>query len=142
MNSLQRKKEDRSLSPRKDSRVSGKERGFSLLEMMIVVALVIVLASITFISLQPALKAARVDSAYNTVLMTMRNYRSRAITERKRYIVAFTAPGTITVSYWGVGVPIAPAPVVVQTVTLPTDVQFMVQAGIPSTPATVPDGLG
>jgi len=121
---------------------SSPARGFSMLEMMTVVALVIVLASITFISLQPALKAARVDSAYNAVLMTMRNYRSRAITERRRYIVAFAAPGTITVSFWEVGVPVAPAPVVVQALTLPNDVQFMVQAGMPSTPVTVPDGFG
>jgi prepilin-type N-terminal cleavage/methylation domain-containing protein len=119
-----------------------KAGGFSLLEMMVVIAITMIVTAIGFISLQPMLKQAHVDSAYDTTLMALRRTRSRAITERKRYIVAFTAPGTITVSYWGVGVPVAPAPVVVQTLTLPLDVQFMVQAGMPNTPATVPDGFG
>ena len=128
--------------PRNGAFVSRRESGFSLLEMMIVIAILIIVTAISFISLQPMLKQAHVDSAYDTTLMALRNYRSRAITERKRYIVAFTAPGTITVSYWGVGVPVDPAPVVVQTLTLPQDVQFMVQAGMPNNAATVPDGFG
>jgi prepilin-type N-terminal cleavage/methylation domain-containing protein len=128
-------------SPRKELFVS-KARGFSLLEMTLVVAIVLLTAGLGFITLQPMVKQSRVDSAYDSVLMTLRNYRSRAITERKRYIITFTAPRTIRVSYWGVATPIAPAPVVVQTLTLPYDVQFMVQAGMPSTAATVPDGFG
>jgi prepilin-type N-terminal cleavage/methylation domain-containing protein len=117
-------------------------RGYSLLEMMIVVAIGVIVSAITFISLQPLLKQAHVNSAYDTTLMSLRNYRARAITERTRYIVAFTAPGTITISTWGVGAPIAPAPVVVSTLTLPSDIQFMVQAGVPNTAPTVPDGFG
>jgi len=128
-------------SPRNETLVSN-DRGFSLLEMMIVVLILMIVCGIGFISLQPALKQAHVDSAYDTTLMALRNYRSRAITERKRYIVAFTAPGTITISYWGVAVPVNPAPVVVSTLQLPLDVQFAVQAGIPTSPATVPDGFG
>jgi prepilin-type N-terminal cleavage/methylation domain-containing protein len=117
-------------------------RGYSLLEMMIVVAIGVIVSAITFISLQPLLKQAHVNSAYDTTLMALRNNRARAITERTRYIVAFTAPGTITISTWGVGAPIAPAPVVVSTLSLPSDIQFMVQAGVPSTAPTVPDGFG
>jgi Tfp pilus assembly protein FimT len=128
-------------SPRKERLVS-KARGFSLLETTLVVAIVLITASLGFMTLQPMLKQSRIDSAYDTTLMTLRNYRSRAITERRRYIVTFTAPRTITVSFWGVAVPVAPAPVVVQTLTLPNDVQFMVQAGMPNTAPTVPDGFG
>jgi prepilin-type N-terminal cleavage/methylation domain-containing protein len=128
-------------SPRNETLVSN-HRGFSLLEMMVAVLILMIVSGIGFMTLQPTLKQARVDSAYDTTLMALRNYRSLAITERKRYIVAFTAPGTITISYWGTGVPVAPAPVVVQTLTLPQDVQFTVQAGMPNSPATVPDGFG
>jgi prepilin-type N-terminal cleavage/methylation domain-containing protein len=136
---------DRSRSPslpRNGDFVSRSERGFSLLEMMVVVLILMVVTGIGFITLQPTLKQARVDSAYDTALMTLRSYRSRAINERKRYIVTFTAPNTITVLYWGVGVPVSPAPVVVQTLNLPNDVQLMVQAGMPTSAATVPDGFG
>jgi hypothetical protein len=110
--------------------------------MMLTAAIVLVMTGVTFISLQPALKQAHVTNAYDTTLMTLRNYRQRAIAQRQRYIVAFTAPGTITVSYWGVGVPVAPAPVVVQTLTLPVDVQFTVQAGMPAGQANAPDNFG
>ena len=128
--------------PRNGEPVRRRESGFSLLEMMIVVAILIIVAGITFISMQPMLRQSHVDSAYDTTLMALRNYRSRAITERKRFIVSFAAPRTITISYWGVAVPVNPAPVVVQTLTLPTDVRYQVQGGMPTTVATVPDGFG
>jgi type II secretory pathway pseudopilin PulG len=117
-------------------------RGFSLLEMVVVVLITMVMMAVSFVALQPLLKQSHVNAGYDTTMMALRNYRSRAITERRRYIVAFTGPQTITISSWGVGTPVAPAPVVVSTLTLPSDVQFMVQAGVPSTPTTVPDGFG
>jgi len=129
-------------SPGKDRIVPQKARGFSLLEMMIVVAIVMILAGITFLSIQPMLRQASVNQAYDTTLMTLRRYRSQAITQRRRYQVQFTAPGTLQVWYLGVAVPINPAPVLVQTLTIPPDIQFAVQAGMPNTAATVPDGFG
>jgi type II secretory pathway pseudopilin PulG len=129
-------------SPTRHTTTPQSMRGFSLLEMTVVVLITMVVMAITFVTTQPLLKQAHVNSAYDTTMMALRNYRSRAITERRRYIVAFTGPQTITISTWGVGSPVAPAPVVVSTLNLPNDVQFMVQAGIPSTAATVPDGFG
>lgn len=118
------------------------QRGLSLLELMITLSIALIMAGVTYFSIQPALKQERVASAYDTTLMALRHYREVAIAQRQRYIVSFAAPGTITISYWGVGVPVAPAPVVVQTLTLPPDVQFAVQAGMPNSPATVPDSFG
>ena len=106
-------------SPRKGKILRHKMRGFSLLEMVIVVAIGMILTGITFISLKPLLNQSHVNAAYDTTMMALRTYRSRAITERRRYIVAFTAPRTITISSWGVGAPIAPAPILVSTLTLP-----------------------
>src|SRR6266550_6180365 len=108
MTSLQSKVGKLSL-PGKDDSIRQKARGFSLLEMVIVIAIGMILTGITFISLKPLLNQSHVNAAYDTTLMAMRTYRSRAITERRRYIVAFAAPGTITISSWGVGSPIAPA---------------------------------
>jgi prepilin-type N-terminal cleavage/methylation domain-containing protein len=119
-----------------------KNRGFSLLELMIVVAIGLTMASISFMALQPLLKQSHVDNAYAITLGTLRTYRSRAITEGKRYIITFAAPGKITVQYWGVAVPVSPAPVQVATFTLPSDIQFAVQGGFPTAPGKVPDGFG
>ena len=116
-----------------------KNRGFSLLEMLIVVAIGFTMAGITFMALMPLFKQNHVDQAYDTTLSVIRNYRNQSITQSKRYIITFTAPGTITVQYLGVGVPVAPPPVTVATYTLPNDIQFAVQAGFPT---AAPDSFG
>ena len=116
-----------------------KHRGFSLLELLIVIAIGLTVAGITFMSLMPLLKQTHVDSAYDTTMAALRNYRNLSITQSRRYIVTFAAPGTITVQYWAFAVPVSPPPVVVATYTLPPDIQFAVQAGFP---ATAPDSFG
>jgi len=118
---------------------SRKLRGFSLLELMIVLAVGLTMAGVTFMAMMPLFKENHVDQAYDTTLSAIRNYRNLSITQSKRYILTFTAPGTITVQYWGVAVPVSPAPVTVSTITLPPDIQFAVQAGFPS---TAPDNFG
>jgi len=118
---------------------SSKTRGFSLLELMIVLAIGLTMAGVTFIAMMPLFKKNHIDQAYDTTLSVIRNYRNLSITQSKRYILTFTAPGTITVQYWGVAVPVSPAPVTVATYTLPPDIQFGVQAGFP---AAAPDTFG
>ena len=114
-------------------------RGFSLLEMMVAIGIGLTMACVTVLALMPLLKQSHVDAAYDTTLSVIRTYRSQAVTQSKRYILTFTAPGTITVQYWGVGVPISPPPVTVATYTLPPDIQFAVQAGFPT---AAPDSFG
>jgi prepilin-type N-terminal cleavage/methylation domain-containing protein len=114
-------------------------RGFSLLELLIVVAIGLTMAGVTFMAMMPLFKQNHVDAAYDTTLSVMRNYRNQSVTQGKRYILIFTAPRTITVQYWGVAVPVNPAPVTIATFTLPQDMQFAVQAGFPN---PGPDGFG
>jgi prepilin-type N-terminal cleavage/methylation domain-containing protein len=120
---------------------SRKNRGFSLLELMIVIAIGLTMAGVTFISLMPLFKENHVDQAYDTTLSVIRSYRNLAITQSNRYILTFTTPGTITVQFWGYSPPPAasPAPVTVATYTLPQDIQFAVQTGFPS---AAPDTFG
>ena len=118
---------------------SSRNRGFSLLELLITIAIGLTMASVTFMAMMPLFKENHVDAAYDTTLSVIRNYRNLSIIQSKRYIVIFTAPGTITVQYWGVGVPVAPAPVTVATYTLPQDMLFAVQAGFPN---PGPDNFG
>jgi hypothetical protein len=110
-----------------------------LLELLITIAIGLTMAGVTFMAMMPLFKQNHVDAAYDTTLSVIRNYRNQSITQSKRYILTFTAPGTITVQYWGVGVPVDPAPVQVATYTLPPDMQFGVQAGFPN---PGPDGFG
>ena len=107
---------------------------------MIVVAILLTALSVSFVTLQPALKSARANSAFSQSFMLLRRYRQQAVDERKRYIVTFTAPNTIQVSRWDVAVPVSPAPVVITTQQLPTDIQFQIVAGAPA--ANTPDNFG
>jgi Tfp pilus assembly protein FimT len=123
---------------------SRKNRGFSLLEMMIVVAIGFTMTAVAVITMIPSSAENHLDSSYDTVLSVMRTYRNLSITQSKRYILIFTAgsgatPSGITVQYWGVGTPVSPAPVQVASYTLPSDIQFAVQTGFPT---TAPDGFG
>jgi type II secretory pathway pseudopilin PulG len=116
--------------------------GFSLLEMTMVVAIVIVAASIGFMSLQPSLKAQRVTNAYNIALSALRQARDNAVAQRTSYHVQFvhtTTSDTIIVS------PTLSTFQGAQSTTtyqLPTDVAFSAQTGIPTSSSAVPDGFG
>ncbi|HEY3975323.1 MAG TPA: prepilin-type N-terminal cleavage/methylation domain-containing protein [Candidatus Sulfotelmatobacter sp.] len=111
---------------------SSKHRGFSLLELLIVVSIGMIMAGVTFMALKPLLNQDHVDQSYDTVLGVMRTYRNLSIAQSKRYIMIFTPPRTLQVEYWGVGVPVNPAPVPVATYTLPSDISYAVQAGFPN----------
>lgn len=122
-----------------------KQRGFSLLEIMAVISISLILAAVTDVAMQPALKQAHVNEAYNTTLMALRRTRDAAAADMRIYEVTFTGPvagvngGTITVTQ---DIPGSP---VLFTATLPADVTFHIEPGIPSSPTTAPttpDGFG
>jgi len=112
--------------------------GFSLIETLIVLSLMMIASGIFFMSLQPALKDTRVTNAYNATLMTMRRAREQAIAERRVYLVTFNnavTPNTITITRASTGQ-------VTSTISLPTDITFRAEPGIPTTLATTPDHFG
>ena len=131
--------------PRNELMASRKQIGFSLLELMITVSLVLVLAGVTFISLGPMLNQSHTNSAYDTTLMALRNTRNLAITQSHEYYVNFNPAGfpagTIQVQYQppAVGAGVAPPVEQVITYSIPTDISFAVQAGFP---ANTPDSFG
>lgn len=118
-----------------------RAKGFTLIEMVSVLAIIIVLAAISFVSLVPLMKQQRVVNAYNTTLSAMRQARDNAVSQRTSYRVTFatsTSPVTNTIT-------VAPMLTTFQgaqnsvTYQLPTDVSFLAQSGLP---ATAPDGYG
>lgn len=116
--------------------------GFSLLEMMMVVAIIMIMSTISFISLQPLLKQQRVNNAYNTVLSAMRQARDNAVAQRTSYLVTFntgTNPHSVTVSPAFAGFQGSLASV---TYSLPLDVNLRNEAGIPTANNKTPDSFG
>lgn len=117
--------------------------GFSLIEMMIVVAIGIILTVVSVISLVPLLNQQRVTNAYNTTLAALRLARDNAVAQRTSYSVTFSTaatPNTIVVA------PVLPSGASTftgqqssVTYQLPTNVFFLAQSGLPNTTATAPD---
>jgi prepilin-type N-terminal cleavage/methylation domain-containing protein len=123
---------------------SKKQRGVSLLELMIVIAIGLTIGCITFIALMPMYNRNHVDSAYDTTLMALRNTRQLAISQSHEYYVTFTQPtsggGSILVQYQPAAVGgILPALQNVATYTLPQDITYKVMTGFPT---SAPDGFG
>jgi Tfp pilus assembly protein FimT len=133
----------------------GGARGFSLLELMIVMCVLMIVGGITFMALQPALRDARANQAFENTLMPLRVARQRAIAERKQYIVCFgiAAPAgaltpmgaptaqSIQIFRWDAGTALSAA-TQITAISLPQDIQFQTLAGLPNGAATVPDGFG
>jgi len=131
-----------------------RARGFSLLEMMIVVCVMMIVGGIGFMALQPVLKDGKTNQAFESAMMPLRVARQRAIAERKQYIVCYgiAAPAgaltpvaptaqSIQIFRWDAGTALSAA-VQVTAVTLPIDFSFQVIPGVPNSAATVPDGFG
>lgn len=125
---------------------SKRLRGFSLLEMMITLAIILILSSFAFITLRPMLNKNHIDAAYDTTLMVLRNTRHLAIVQGHEYLVTFNpggyAAGTIEIQFQPPppqGTNTYPALQLVNTYTIPGDTSFATQSGFP---ASVPDSLG
>ena len=141
--------------------LSTNSSGFTLIEIVTVLAIALIISGFAVLSTQGALKNARVNGAYDNAFTQLRMARERAIEERKRYIVTFGAPAPIG-ALTPLGAPNAksiqlyrwdapnappcpcpvPAPVQISTIDLPFDVAFQAIPGVPTSPATVPDGFG
>jgi Tfp pilus assembly protein FimT len=118
--------------------MANKDRGFSLLELMVVIGLGLAIGGISIMALKPLYQQNHVNAAYDTALSVIRTYHNQSVGQSKRYIITFTLPGTITVQYWQFATPVSPAPVTVATYTLPPDVTF----GVQGFPTAAPDGFG
>jgi prepilin-type N-terminal cleavage/methylation domain-containing protein len=125
------------------------EHGFSLVEMTVAVAIILVLIGTAVVNIVPSLRSSKSNAGMELVLGELRRAHERAIDERRIYRVTFVPPQTIQVDVGQVAniasTITGSAPVFVQAqppLTLPTGLQFVVVGGIPTTAATTPDGFG
>ncbi len=110
--------------------VKRRERGFSLLEMLMVVTISLVVAGTAVMSFVNALKNEQAESANQFMKRELLNARASAVRTRSVYYVTFTAPGTIQTTNYNTSSS--------TSVTLPTGYSFDVETTTP----TPPDGYG
>ncbi len=114
-----------------------KTAGFSMLELLVVVGIVLAVGAISIPIIVPAMQDAKVGEGYNTVLETIRQAREAAVTQRRVYIVTLTQPRSIGVA------PLHADPLALTlNLSLPGVVAFYADSGLPNTSTTTPDNLG
>jgi Tfp pilus assembly protein FimT len=129
----------------RNSMSSKNSKGFSMLELLVVIGIGFTMAAVSVMALLPLFLKSHVDSGYDTTLAVLRNTRNLAIAQTHEYIITFTptvgtTPATITVQYQpAAAAGVIPPPQLVNTYTLPPDVNFAVKTGFPS---NTPDAFG
>src|SRR6185295_4919748 len=122
---------------------SRKMRGFSMVEMMIVVAIMMIVMGTAFIQIAPALKNAKSETALQTTLGQMRRAHELAVDRRTVYRVSFNAPRTIQLDQVNIDpTTLAKSFVFQSSITLPSDMSFTIATGIPTAATKVPEGYG
>src|SRR5580698_9208276 len=118
-----------------------KMRGFSLIEMMIVIAMIVIVLAFSIMAIQPSLKQANVTEGFNQTLMALRQARDISVAQRQIYFVTLSnaaVPNSITITQGSTGT-------VTATYFLPNNVAFVALPNLPTSPVAypmTPDGFG
>ena len=114
------------------------QRGFSMLEMLVVIAIIMVIAAMAIIQLQPALQTNRAAAAAAQLKSALRQGREAAIASRRTVQVQFFTGAPCSVNTACVVLtrldPPANVPTVILTLPLEGSVQFAQFAGETDTP--------
>ena len=109
------------------------QRGYSLMELMIVVSVLAVISGISLIIIEPALRAQSVETAARSVSREMGRARQISVDARRLTRVTFTTPRTITLD-WQAPVSEGGAWTQVSQIDLSDEMEFGVDAGVFSGP--------
>ena len=109
----------------------GSERGFSMVETMLVVGIIGVISAMAVFQVGASQPAIRGDSAMRVVMAQMRTARELAITERRYMRVVFTDPNTVQVVRENVP---GPSTTVVGSAQLEGGIRYQRVEGLPDTP--------
>jgi prepilin-type N-terminal cleavage/methylation domain-containing protein len=108
------------------------EQGFSLIEMMVVVALAFVVMAFAVMNTVGSSQNAKANSAMDAVISQLRQAREMAIAKRRNVQVQFTAPNQIQLTV--LTLPGEVVPPVITPTYLTGGLTFAVESGVPDTP--------
>ena len=103
------------------------EQGFSLIEMVVVVALAFTIMAFAVMNTVGSSSNARANSAMDAVVSQLRQAREMAIAKRRNVQVQFTAPNQIQLTV--LTLPGEPVPPVIAPTLLPGGLSFAVLVG-------------
>jgi type II secretory pathway pseudopilin PulG len=113
-----------------------EERGFTIIEMVVVIGIIMIILAMAVIELQPTVQQFRANAAMAQVKGAMRQARELAISERRTIVLKFVGNNTIELFEVNVGAGGVQTVSVNPFLTLPIEntVSFMTFAGEPDTP--------
>jgi Tfp pilus assembly protein FimT len=120
------------VKPTQNQRHRAGDRGFSLLEMVIVVGMLVTVMSMALLAASSLGPSIRSNAALNTVLAQMRTAREQAIAQRRNIRVEFLGNNQIRLTRSD----LPTGTTVLSTITLNASVQFNLFSGLPDTPET------
>jgi prepilin-type N-terminal cleavage/methylation domain-containing protein len=124
--------------PNRNSGFFQLHRGFSVLELIIVMAIGLVIASSATVGVRLLLASNRLDVSYRATMLQARRARQLAIDGRRVHVVTFTAPRTIRIQRVKPDTTLE----LVEDVNLQNDIEFRAETGIPTASADTPDRFG
>ena len=114
-----------------------QQSGFSLVELLVVVAIGLILAGVAVLRFSRAMESAHVNSAVQIAMGQLRMARQESMDKRLQYIVTFLPPRTIQTQWIATGIPATTE----RTISFTNDVQFSAEPGLPGLGKT-PDNFG
>jgi len=111
-----------------------QDLGFTMVETVIVIAVLLIVSAMAVIKMEPMIQQIRANAAMDQVMGQLRIGREAAIAERRNIIVQFQNNNQIQLTR--VNVPVGQ--VVLSTLAVEPSVVFMTFPGVPDTP----DGFG
>jgi prepilin-type N-terminal cleavage/methylation domain-containing protein len=116
--------------------VRRSQRGFSLVELLIVVGIIMILVAVAIPLTQTTLLNYRANAAMGGVSSQLRLARELAISRRRNVEIDFTAPNKIQIHTWTVlNEPPIPDPIPVYlNDNIANGMQFYLTPGVPDTP--------
>lgn len=133
---------DKDIFSRKGSQLVRRPRksegGFTLVELMIVGGIIMVALGFSVVNVIPAIRNSRVERALQETLMQVRRARQSAVDERRVHISTFIPPGTIQTQRLELDGTLTE----VSQMTIPYEISFRAETGIPTNPVETPDGFG
>jgi prepilin-type N-terminal cleavage/methylation domain-containing protein len=116
----------------------GNERGFTMIEVIIVVLIVLIISATAIVRTQPAIQQSRANAAMNEVLTAFRTAQSYAVQYRRFVQITFPSyPGTknqISIIALNHLTPGAGTDVTLSTITFANTVNYQLFSGFPDTP--------